>query len=145
MMQPVGSWQGTEHCLQLPKRWQMFMGKGSSFPSQVLLDFSETWSEAQYSCDSWWWDECRGLVLFKLRHLHGQEQPCDPSPLKLSMVLLHIPHQQPSIISPGTLIQMSALRVTPWSKTQSVLEVFSLQIYCFLLWSSPSYFFATLV
>lgn len=56
-MQPAGSWQGTERCVQLPKGCQMLMGKPSSFPSHVLLDFSETWTEAwQRGCENRWVD-----------------------------------------------------------------------------------------
>ena len=62
MMQPVGSWQGTERCVQLPKGHQMLMGKPSSFPSHVLLDFSESWNEDDNILTTWMWQQVMGWV-----------------------------------------------------------------------------------
>lgn len=51
----------------------------------------------------------RALALFKLRHLHGEEQPCSPSPLKLSRAFLRVPHHQTSTASSGRLIQSAVV------------------------------------
>jgi len=70
--------------------------------------------DLKWSLTAWLWQQVLGwvLVFFKVRHLHGQEKPCGPSPLKYSGALLRVPHDQPSAVSPERLIQSTIYLTT---------------------------------